>query len=525
MIRTFLTLSLLTLSTALADWPQWRGPTRDGVVPDAKLPATWEEGFVPATIWQTTEIPSDHYGGHGSPVVADGRVYLTLVWHRDVPTDTRILTARIYGDMGARSTSFSPELRAKFEADRLSLSPRLRGTALDDWIKTWMDTNMDDKQKLLLDGWIQQRFKLGKTAIPLDDFDLIKTIVDKEFPNIEELRTWVAAQIWKDPATADKVLAAVPNTKVVGSDVAVCFDLKTGAEIWRFEKEGHAAGRTASVTPAVVDGKLYTALSTKAYCFDAVSGQELWSVPVATKKGIACSPLVIDGLMILDAGNLCALDAKTGALVWKNAEFKVGNGSPVPWKDLILCNAESGELMGIETATGKVRWKQPGGGASTPVISGDVCVAVGKAENHNLSGFQLSVEGARPLWTKAFVTRRYDASPVILNGMAYHLGSARHMAVDLQTGETKWDVPRSSDLSSPVIADGRLLIYENNGGFLAMIAADAAEHKILGRAKVGALGCTTPAIAGNLAVVRTKDRLVCFDLTQAAAKPEAPKTP
>jgi len=38
----------------------------------------------------------------------------------------------------------------------------------------------------------------------------------------------------------------------------------------------------------------------------------------------------------------------------------VGNGSPVPWKDLILCNAESGELMGIETATGKVRWKQPG---------------------------------------------------------------------------------------------------------------------------------------------------------------------
>jgi len=114
---------------------------------------------------------------------------------------------------------------------------------------------------------------------------------------------------------------------------------------------------------------------------------------------------------------------------------------------------------------------------------------------------------------------------VILNGVAYHLGSARHMAVDLQTGETKWDVPRSSDLSSPVIADGRLLIYENNGGFLAMIAADPAGHKILGRAKVGALGCTTPAIQGNLAVIRTKDRLVCFDLTQAVAKPEAPKTP
>lgn len=521
-VRFLFAVALAAAPAARADWPQWRGPGRDGVVPDAKLPDSWPEGFVPAKVWETTEIPSDHYGGHGSPVIAGGKVFLTLVWHRDVPTNTRILTNRIYGDMGARSTTFSPELRAKFENDRINLSPRLRGKALDDWIKEWMETNMDEKQRLMLDGWIQQRFKLGKTATPLDDFDRIKPIVDKEFENVEALRAWVAEQKWTDPATAEKVLAAVPNTKVVGSDAALCFDLKDGKELWRFEAEGHAAGRVASVTPAVAGGRLYTALSTKVYCLEAGTGKVVWSAPVGTKRGIAFSPLVMDGLVIVDTGQLCALDAATGKLVWRNGDFRVGNGSPVPWKDLMLCNAENGELMGLEVATGTIRWKQPGGGASTPVVSGDVCLALGKAEGHNLSAFQLSKEGARPLWSKGFVARRYDASPIIHGGLAFHLGSNRHLCTDLRTGETKWEVERSSDLSSPLVAGERLLVYENNGGFLAMVAADPAGHRILGRAKVGALACATPALHENLAVLRTRDRIVCYDLSRAAQPNPAP---
>jgi len=107
---------------------------------------------VPATVWQSSEIPSDHYGGHGSPVIADGRVFLTLVWHRDVPTDTPEPDGTDLRRHGGADDEFLPEPRAKFEADRLSLSPRLRGTALDEWIKAWMDANMDQKQKLLLDG-------------------------------------------------------------------------------------------------------------------------------------------------------------------------------------------------------------------------------------------------------------------------------------------------------------------------------------------------------------------------------------
>jgi outer membrane protein assembly factor BamB len=342
--------------------------------------------------------------------------------------------------------------------------------------------------------------------------------VDRELESADALRAWVAQQPWTDPATAEKVLAAVPNTKIVGADVALCLDLRDGKELWRFEAEGLPAGRVASVTPAVVEGRLYTALSTKVYCLDAATGKEIWSAAVGTKRGIATSPLVAEGLVIVHNGRLCALDAATGREVWTNGDVRVANGSPVVWKDFVLCNTDH-DLVALEMETGKLRWKQPAGGDSTPVVSGDRCVVVGKTEGHNFAAYALSPEGARNLWTKSFTARRYAGSPVILDGHAYHFCSARHLCVDLETGETKWEVERQSNLSSPVFADGKFLVYENNGGFLAMVDPDPAAHRIVGRAKTSALGCATPALHASLAVVRTKDRLVCLDLSQAAPAP------
>ena len=37
----------------------------------------------PKMVWESIEIPSDE-GGHSSVIVAEGKVYLSLIWHRDV---------------------------------------------------------------------------------------------------------------------------------------------------------------------------------------------------------------------------------------------------------------------------------------------------------------------------------------------------------------------------------------------------------------------------------------------------------
>jgi len=53
---------------ALPEWPQWRGPNRDGAVVGAAAPAVWPKEL--KVRWRMTVGT-----GHSSPVVADGRVY------------------------------------------------------------------------------------------------------------------------------------------------------------------------------------------------------------------------------------------------------------------------------------------------------------------------------------------------------------------------------------------------------------------------------------------------------------------
>src|SRR4051794_18240407 len=75
-------LALLLLTSAMsgigaepakpgAAWTHWRGPTGQGVVDDARVPLTWSEKE--NVLWKT-KLPGR---GHGTPVIAGGRVFLS----------------------------------------------------------------------------------------------------------------------------------------------------------------------------------------------------------------------------------------------------------------------------------------------------------------------------------------------------------------------------------------------------------------------------------------------------------------
>ncbi len=59
---------LLPALAQAADWPQWRGPHRDGTAPGFAVPATW-----PKTLKEVWRVPVGE--GHSSPVVVDGKIY------------------------------------------------------------------------------------------------------------------------------------------------------------------------------------------------------------------------------------------------------------------------------------------------------------------------------------------------------------------------------------------------------------------------------------------------------------------
>jgi hypothetical protein len=62
----------LCCSTAVADdWPQWRGPRRDGISQETGLLQQWpKEG--PKLLWQLADIGD----GYATPAIAGERIYL-----------------------------------------------------------------------------------------------------------------------------------------------------------------------------------------------------------------------------------------------------------------------------------------------------------------------------------------------------------------------------------------------------------------------------------------------------------------
>ncbi len=70
MLRSLALLLVLSLSLAAEDWPQWRGPARDGRSAETGLAAEWPAGG-PALLWQA-EILGE---GYASFAVVGGRLY------------------------------------------------------------------------------------------------------------------------------------------------------------------------------------------------------------------------------------------------------------------------------------------------------------------------------------------------------------------------------------------------------------------------------------------------------------------
>src|SRR5262245_56341265 len=58
-------------TTLAADWPQWRGPDRDGVSKETGLLKHWPEGG-PKLRWKADDIGT----GYSTPIVVAGRVYV-----------------------------------------------------------------------------------------------------------------------------------------------------------------------------------------------------------------------------------------------------------------------------------------------------------------------------------------------------------------------------------------------------------------------------------------------------------------
>lgn len=514
--HTSKSLILFTLASALpclADWPQWRGPARNGVSTDTTPIADTfsNDGF--KKVWESEFIPSDHYGGHGSPVIAGEQAFISVVWHERVPSEQREIDTEVMQQLNYRGVS--DELAKKIEDTRLSLSPRLRGDKLEEFIAEWRKANLTPKEDVSLGGWVGSRFKAGKTALPLAELAKIAKMQDKPFPNIDAFSKWMEDEQFS-AEVKDKLIAIVPNTIKVAKDTVVCLDMNTGKQLWKFEEQGKPTGRKSSSTMAVIDERVYAVGSTQLYCLDRKDGRLVWKVELPA-QGAAASPLVVGDKVFMAAGRVVAYSKTDGKLLWEQKEVRGDTASPQWWEPatgapILIINGGSA-LYGLNPDTGEVKWQVEGGGQSTPVTSGDWLVIYSGAKDVGLRGYKLQADGTpKAVWSHFWVTLRYTGSPIIHEGHVYLCCGGKHQCFELESGALKWSETVNSTITSPLIADGKLIVYENNGSHVRIIKADPSSYQQIARVRTDAMGCSSPALSNGRLVVRQKDKLACFDL-------------
>src|SRR5690242_17353264 len=110
-----LLLNAVLLQATGGEWPQWRGPNRDGVLTSADAPVSWSE-HLKAT-WKLTVGE-----GHASPILAGGRIFIftrqqdkevasgidlasgKVVWQQSYPAPFKMHPAAVRHGEGPKST-------------------------------------------------------------------------------------------------------------------------------------------------------------------------------------------------------------------------------------------------------------------------------------------------------------------------------------------------------------------------------------------------------------------------------------
>lgn len=524
------------------DWPQWRGPNRDGIAPGSpKLLDQWPSGG-PTLLWRNQNIGSGADGGSGSPVIADGKVYIYANTTICQP-GKKLVTAEVLADWGW-TPEMPPDLAKKIEEARLAPKRKTLKTPaeIEAYAKEFTAT-LDPKDASTYGALIKSRFARDPGFFTLDELNKLSTIRDKDFKTVTEFMHQVEklANMHHRYGGCGEALDVAIRQVFTLSDVFVCLDAATGKELWRKDHpaEGLASSPQwarwgASGTPAVAGGRLIVQGSVALYCLSAKDGTLVWKTKTSYSNS---SPLVAGRLVLAGAeprqgdkvegrigGALSAYDLETGKALWRAKAGHGGwGGSVAPWTGggknavftmgggLFCVDAENGGLLAdTNKGEGVDCW-------ATPAVSGDIVVS--RSENVT-KAYKIALPKMEKLWESKNRSGDFEsASPLIYQGAVYVADHGSLRCLDLKTGEQKWMAPKdvNPESSTPLVVDGKLIT--NCGSNHAktnetvMLRATSDKCEVLGRITHPAAVCTSPAVAGGRLYVRLIDGVACYDLS------------
>lgn len=325
-------VSVAGLTTATAsDWNQWRGPQRDGRVTDFKAPTTWTTGSL-AKQW-TIAVGE----GHASPVLVGDRVY---VFARE--GENEILRCRAAADgKVVWQQSYPVPYDMNPAARGHGKGPKATPTVAGGRVFT-----------LGINGHVSAFDAKAGTVLWRKDFA-------RDFKSTA-------------PAFGASASPIVDGNNViihVGGDASgalTAFEVATGKVNWQWDGDGPAY---TSPIIATLGGVRQLITQSQKHCL-AVSpadGKLLWKIPFTTPYDQnSVTPLVAGDLVIFGGVQkptfAVKVSGKDAVQEWETREITMYMSSPVLHGTTFfgMSDKQRGSLFAMNATTGAVLWKGEG---------------------------------------------------------------------------------------------------------------------------------------------------------------------
>jgi len=334
----FLILSAAVLSSATslrADWPQWRGPNRDGTVKSAVVPATWPKALKEE--WKVTVGI-----GHASPVEANGKIY---VFARQGEDEVLLSLDAVTGKELWRSSGQSAPYEMHEAAKGHGKGPK--------------------STPVISNGVV---YTLGISGIlSAHDANTGKLKWRREFSKDYPKTSPLFGTSMSPLVDSGMVIAHVGGPD---KGALIAFDAQTGTTKWSNAMDGPAYSSPMIVTLAGAR-QIVTFMQKDLVGVDFATGKLLWKLPSKTQYDENINTvLAYKDLLIFsrEGQGLAAIRlAKQGAeivpqQVWVNKDAELYMSTPVLQGNTVygMTARQKGQFFAVDAETGKTAWQSPG---------------------------------------------------------------------------------------------------------------------------------------------------------------------
>jgi outer membrane protein assembly factor BamB len=323
-------LFMLPSVASADDWPQWRGPRRDGVATGFKLPAEWPSGTL-NTVWKISRGD-----GYSAPVIVGGKLYT----HDREGEDEFVYC--LDAATGKQVWRFGYAAPYKMHDAALGHGPGPKSTTT------------------VLDGRV---YAFGISSIlTCLDAESGKPIWQHDFK--AEYDAESAEYGTAGSPLVDGSLVVVPVGGKKGGSV-MAFHAEDGSLAWK-AVPGEMASYCSPIAADLAGVRHILMFTEKQFVgLDARDGKVLWKYPFTTSyRQNTVTPVVVGDLVIASGLQKFAFALKvekSGGGVkmteaWKNRDLRIYMSSPVVVGDHIYGLGGQGALVCVHIATGKTVW-------------------------------------------------------------------------------------------------------------------------------------------------------------------------